>query len=1234
MLKALGVDVCLLQELGFTQTQVRNFNERNPDFYLVVDFVEGNDLISEDIGFLVKTGICVELIKSNISRLSFIKLMPEKRGAIPLVLANAHGPNTDKGNWWTMAMQECSRVEVEHALHLLGGDFNVCLHVEDRRPEVRLGVGNVQLRNLLESFNLTDIYRSTRPDEVDFTHLHITKDGTTSRGRIDRLYGIDLLKDQCRTWETIPSGESDHSLIVATFTQNLLKKSKQAVPRLSTGTLQCPQVLDIIKNIIQESLTWEDITAKLSKKIPQLNLLRAKRLHSRIKTLLTRRRKRVQKKLRTNEVDKEIADLFTSSFHISEKTERILKAKLGQGYLLLKPPRGAMKVVKSQTISSLRSSTGESTTSVAGMGVIAQSFYQELYQKLDPTVDDMSSAILALKLEKDVIILTELEQSRFDNLIAPFTSVELASSIANLKTGTSPGPDGIPNDLFKLFEEELTTKLLTEFNSVLAGTKELAGAKKGIITLLFKKGDNQSLGNYRPITLLNTGYKLFTAMLSARLAEAVNPLVHKSQHAFIKGRRIFDAIYEAQTFIYEGKQNKKVEAALLLLDQAKAYDKTSQVFMYEVLTIMRVPQGAIELIKTLYQGFKANVMLNGSLSPDIDIRQGVKQGDPLSCILFVIIMESLGALLRTSSGNENIATLFADDTTIYVDCLRTDWPELQKPLNDFCKASKAVFNSSKTEVILLGEKRDDYPADLPAPVLKGTSVRCLGAPIGLDLNYSLIAKSRLEELLRHARGINLTGLSIRERRRVMSVWIYPKLVFLLKCMPFDKKLLTDFDSKIHALTFKDRKLPFETLETLSLSVKDGGMGGTNARQLSDMMHFAIAGELIDVHERKPVLWETRLLRIWEGFAISKVTSTHPLKREAMGEGSIHKLLANPLLQTIKEVGIMQGTWPPIFTSVLKTWNNANVTLNIDHGLNVRSLPFAWSNVSPSGSTRSWSNVNVLLKQSDIRTWGDFADCLNALGNDPLMRVCSTELLLKVEDFFWESATAKKAIRAAEIIQVRPTPTKMVVSLKVKRVRGGDTPSSTISPFGSNGNREYALARVTNTPKSGKQWEFLWKIKLEPKELELMYRIKRNTLRVGARMPNAVDNLCPHCRGEETLMHTLQFCPSLVPLFERVKRWAVNSINIELDNDMDPIDNLCMKVPKESAVAWTVGYGKYLSVIWKRRNQKKYMDKITSTADLIAIWEESTKSRLLDLGIETGRWFAPADGLEVAGPVER
>ena len=147
--------------------------------------------------------------------------------------------------------------------------------------------------------------------------------------------------------------------------------------------------------------------------------------------------------------------------------------------------------------------------------------------------------------------------------------------------------------------------------------------------------------------------------------------------------------------------------------QEKAYDKISHDYLWKVLEKFELPDQFIKTVQSIYRTAETVIIINGEISSLYKVTRGVRQGDPLSCILFNIAIEPLAAMLRKSdlrgikiSGltEKLITILFADDTTVYL--AETDkFSDLQDILQQWCKASGAKYNITKTEVILLGSQK-------------------------------------------------------------------------------------------------------------------------------------------------------------------------------------------------------------------------------------------------------------------------------------------------------------------------------------------------------------------------------------------------------------------------------------------------------------------------------------------------------------------------------------------------
>ena len=155
---------------------------------------------------------------------------------------------------------------------------------------------------------------------------------------------------------------------------------------------------------------------------------------------------------------------------------------------------------------------------------------------------------------------------------------------------------------------------------------------------------------------------------------------------------------------------KGINGLIVALDQEKAYNKIDHKYLWETLGKFGLPEQFINIIKSLYQNAETRVMINRVLSSPYKVVRGVRQGDPLSCLLFDLAIEPLAAVLRKSTlagynipriETKLIANLFANDMTVFLS-ESDNYSDLQKILTSWCKASTAKFNTGKTKIIPIG----------------------------------------------------------------------------------------------------------------------------------------------------------------------------------------------------------------------------------------------------------------------------------------------------------------------------------------------------------------------------------------------------------------------------------------------------------------------------------------------------------------------------------------------------
>ncbi|KAF5337057.1 hypothetical protein D9611_002908 [Ephemerocybe angulata] len=321
-------------------------------------------------------------------------------------------------------------------------------------------------------------------------------------------------------------------------------------------------------------------------------------------------------------------------------------------------------------------------------------------------------------------IKTRVQDDRYEEMNGQFSREEIVEALRNVPNGKAAGLDGIPVEIWKFYTTkhketagvenetpDLVNILVELFNDIAEyGVAPETEFAEGWLCPIYKKKDRTDISNYRPITVLNTDYKILTRTIMNRLSKIAPELIHPDQAGFMKNRSIHTQTDLIHTVI--GRcANENIRGTIVCLDQEKAYDKVKHEFLWDALGKMNLPAILINTIKSLYADAKTAVILNGMIGQKFRITRGVRQGDPLSCLLFNIAIESLAEMLRTSGiegltfpGTDKrvLSCLFADDTTVFLSA-NDKFSALTQILETWCKASGAKFNIEKTVVIPLGD---------------------------------------------------------------------------------------------------------------------------------------------------------------------------------------------------------------------------------------------------------------------------------------------------------------------------------------------------------------------------------------------------------------------------------------------------------------------------------------------------------------------------------------------------
>ena len=236
--------------------------------------------------------------------------------------------------------------------------------------------------------------------------------------------------------------------------------------------------------------------------------------------------------------------------------------------------------------------------------------------------------------------------------------------------------------------------------------------KKSFLKLIPKAGkDLTKLTNWRPITLSNCDHKLITKTYARKLCETIAPKICGSQTAYLKNRLINDNIRAILSTISIANL-EEINGLIVSLDAKKAFDSVNHTYIEECLRKFGCHR-FVPIFRTLYRDLKTDIIINGKITEGYMIKRGVKQGDALSCILFIVCMEPL---LRNINENPEIEAIKSDNLNCdlpkvyaYADdvngVILDDEASLQALFREYERLtllSGLELNAEKTEIMMLG----------------------------------------------------------------------------------------------------------------------------------------------------------------------------------------------------------------------------------------------------------------------------------------------------------------------------------------------------------------------------------------------------------------------------------------------------------------------------------------------------------------------------------------------------
>ena len=333
-------------------------------------------------------------------------------------------------------------------------------------------------------------------------------------------------------------------------------------------------------------------------------------------------------------------------------------------------------------------------------------FYSSLYSSKINATSKMRNYIDSTRLSNTLL---QTDKQLCDQNI---TIDECRNALFSMKLNKSPGSDGLSVEFYQTFWDQLGDSFMNALNeSILKG--QLTNTQgDGILSLIFKSGDETSLSNWRPITLLNVDYKIIARVLAQRLQKVIAKIVSSDQNGYIKNRFIGFSIRQIQDII-DYAEECNLNGVLLFLDYQKAFDSIEWNFMNMTLETFGFGNAFINLVKMLYENANNKIVNNGWVSNSFEISRGIRQGCPISALLYILAAEIMAERIRHNDNIRGIKvgrskiiklTQMADDTTIFLES-EHNIPILLNEIQRFSEVSGLILNKAKTKGLLLGRNR-------------------------------------------------------------------------------------------------------------------------------------------------------------------------------------------------------------------------------------------------------------------------------------------------------------------------------------------------------------------------------------------------------------------------------------------------------------------------------------------------------------------------------------------------
>ncbi|XP_057786898.1 uncharacterized protein LOC131004240 [Salvia miltiorrhiza] len=285
-------------------------------------------------------------------------------------------------------------------------------------------------------------------------------------------------------------------------------------------------------------------------------------------------------------------------------------------------------------------------------GIIEQhivSHFSELF------TDDGSE--LADQLEIDALIQPSISEDQNILLIRIPDEGEIAAAVFSMDVHSAPGPDGFYGMFFHSCWTTIKVDIVAAVQIFFSHSYLPNGCNASMMILIPKKDVVSTVADLRPIVLSNFFFKIISKVMASRLSTVANSHVAPNQFGFINGRNIHDCIMlSSEGFNCMQRTNRGINMACKV-DIRKAFDTLRWGFIFQVLRANGYHDNFIRWISIIFSSARLSILYNGRISGYFACSRGVRQGDPLSPIIFGIAEDVLSRLISSCVDSKHLTPM-------------------------------------------------------------------------------------------------------------------------------------------------------------------------------------------------------------------------------------------------------------------------------------------------------------------------------------------------------------------------------------------------------------------------------------------------------------------------------------------------------------------------------------------------------------------------------------------------